>query len=283
MLVGLDQFTQLAVGLDHPEGVAWGQDGNLYAGGELGQIYRVSLDGSVEEVARTGGFILGVALDADGRVYACDLAKHTVWRIEPETGSVEPYSTGTPEQPMHSPNFSTFDAAGNLYVSASGPWEEHTGRIYRIAPGGDTTVWSSALPHYTNGSSFNAERDVLYVAESLLPGVSRVPIQPDGSAGAPELFAELAGAIPDGLAFDTDANLYVSCYRPDRIYRIAPDGKVKVLVDEPKGMRLCAPTNIAFAGPELDRLVVANVGLSHLAVADIGVKGLALEYPTVEG
>ena len=283
MLVDLDQFTQLATGLDHPEGVAWGRDGNLYAGGELGQIYRVGLDGSVEEIARTGGFILGVTLDGQGRVYACDLAKHTVWRFEPHTGNLEPYSTGTTEEPMNSPNFATFDAAGNLYVSASGGWEEQNGLIYRIAPGGETTVWSRELPHYTNGSCFNATRDVLYVAESLLPGVSRIPIQSDGSAGPAELVTDVPDSIPDGLAFDTDGNLYLSCYRPDRIYRISPAGKLEILVDEPKGMRLCAPTNIAFAGPELDRLVVANVGLSHLAVAEIGLTGLPLEYPIVGG
>ncbi len=283
MLVELDRFSQLATGLDHPEGVAWSPDGNLYAGGELGQIYRVGLDGSVDEIARTGGFILGVTLDGQGRVYACDLGKHTVWRLDPQSGKLEAYSTGTPNEPMNSPNFATFDPAGNLYVSASGDWEGNNGLIYRIAPGGETTVWCRELPHYTNGSCFNEARDTLYVAESLLPGVSRIEIRPDGSAGTPEAVCAVPDSIPDGLVFDTEGNLYISCYRPDRIYRLSAGVQLEILVDEPKGMRLCAPTNIVFAGPELDRLVVANVGLSHLAVADIGATGIPLEYPMVEG
>jgi gluconolactonase len=52
--VTLDAFTELAGGFDHPEGIAWGPDGFLYAGGEAGQVYRVGLDGSAEEIASTG-------------------------------------------------------------------------------------------------------------------------------------------------------------------------------------------------------------------------------------
>jgi gluconolactonase len=40
-LVPLSEFDLLADGLDHPEGVTWGPDGFVYAGGEAGQIYRV--------------------------------------------------------------------------------------------------------------------------------------------------------------------------------------------------------------------------------------------------
>ena len=39
----------------------------LFAGGEAGQIYQISPDGKVvEEIANTGGFILGVAISPDG-------------------------------------------------------------------------------------------------------------------------------------------------------------------------------------------------------------------------
>ena len=49
-------------GLDHCECIAVHPDGSVWAGGEAGQIYKVSPDGSdLEEVANTGGFILGIA------------------------------------------------------------------------------------------------------------------------------------------------------------------------------------------------------------------------------
>ena len=67
-------------GLDHPECLAVHPDGSIWAGGEAGQIYRVSADGKrIDEVANTGGFILGVAISRDGSwLAACDLKKHQV-------------------------------------------------------------------------------------------------------------------------------------------------------------------------------------------------------------
>ena len=73
----------LVDGLDHAEGVAWGLDGFAYAGGEAGQVYRVDVErGELSQFAQvTGGFILGMALDADNNVYACDTGSHSVVRI----------------------------------------------------------------------------------------------------------------------------------------------------------------------------------------------------------
>lgn len=46
-------------GLNHPECVAVGRDGTLYAGGKAGQIYRISQNGQkVESIASTSGFCL---------------------------------------------------------------------------------------------------------------------------------------------------------------------------------------------------------------------------------
>jgi len=59
-------FETILTGLDHPEGVVWGPDGRVYAGGEAGQVYAGTSGGEPETIASTGGFIYGIALDAAG-------------------------------------------------------------------------------------------------------------------------------------------------------------------------------------------------------------------------
>src|SRR5262245_27884868 len=116
------RLAELAGGLDHSEGVCWDADvGVLWAGGEAGQLYRVSLDGEVEEVTRLPHFVLGLALDAAGAVYAC--CQHEgVWRWDGEATRLP----GT----FAFANYPAFGPDGTLYVSDSGSgWGANDGSI----------------------------------------------------------------------------------------------------------------------------------------------------------
>jgi len=277
----LERLRFLTEELDHPEDLAWDPaSSRIYAGGEAGQIYAVSLDGDVDQVADTGGSILGLAVDGAGAVYACDEGRAEVLRVEPRSGAVHVYSSGTAERPMIEPNSCAFDAAGSLYVTDSSDWEAQNGVIYRISPAGQTIVWTDTLRRYPNGCCLTRDGCGLVVAESSLPGIWRLPIDGDGRAGGPKLVVELPkGHVPDGVALDEDGDLYIACYRPDRVYRLTAAGVLEVIADDPLGMKLNTPTNVAFVGPHLDRLAVANVGEWHLLIGDIGRRGAPLLYP----
>src|SRR6187200_1721652 len=93
-LMNIDDFTMFVEGLDHPECATRGPDGQTYAGGEAGQVYRVSFDGKHEQIGTTGGFLLGICLDAARNVYACDIDRNAVMRMSPG-GEVTTYSAGT--------------------------------------------------------------------------------------------------------------------------------------------------------------------------------------------
>lgn len=276
----LDDFETLATGLDHPEGLAVGPDGSLFAGGEAGQIYRVGVGGTVDEIASTGGFIYGVAVDGSGDVFACDFGKGAVVRVS-TSGEVATYSKGTAGRPMRVPNFAAFDDGGNLYVTDSGEWGEDDGVVYRIARGGDTEVWTEATPRFPNGCCLTPAGEALLVVESHGRAVVRIPIQDDGSAGRPEPVVDLSGSQPDGIALAQDGTMFVGCYRPDRVYRIPPGGPAEVFADDPDGVVLNQPANVAFSGPNLDRLVVSSLGGWSLVAAPAGVRGLPLRYPSV--
>jgi gluconolactonase len=279
-LMDISRFEPFADGLDHPEGVACGPDGSIYAGGEAGQIYRVSPDGQLEQIATTAGFILGLCLDADSNIYACDSANKRVQRIT-QDGHVSVHSSGSPDRPMQTPNYPAFDEAGNLYVADSGSWHGNDGCIFRIRPDGETGVFTDQVTAFPNGLAMHPTGSHLYAAVSQTCSVVRVAIEADGSAGTIETIAEFPHNVPDGLAFDEVGNCYLACYTPDVIYRISPANAVEILAYDWESTTLSSPTNVAFCGPERRTLVVGSLARWHLSRATMPVAGARLFYPSL--
>jgi gluconolactonase len=272
----LDRVEVLATGLDHPEGVAWSPDGRVIAGGEAGQVYAIR-DGEPTELGTTGGFLFGVTVDGAGGVLACDFGRARVSRLGPD-GTVADVTEGTAEHPMAMPNFAVLDDAGACYVTDSGQWGSDDGCIF-VVRDGVTTVWTDAVPAFPNGACLTAEGDALLVVESRARRIVRMPILDDGSAGEPVTVADVTGTQPDGIALAADGTMFVGCYRPDRVWRIPPGGEPEVFLDDPDGVVLNQPANVAFIGEDLDRLAISSLGGWSISVIDPGVAGLALRYP----
>ncbi len=276
----LDSFSILVDGLDHPEGVAWGPDGMLYAGGEAGQLYRVDVQRrTFEEIANTNGFVLGLALDGNQNAYLCDSARKEIVRVNLAEGKVTTYSRGSAETPARTPNWPVFDSGGNLYYSDSGEWKADDGVIFRVTAKGQTTIWSRAAHRFPNGMALNPDQSHLYVVESLLPGVSRIAVNSDGSAGEHEVVVDLPQTVPDGIAFAEDGTLWIACYTPDRIFTLDSAARLELIAEDWTHTTLASPTNLAFAGDSRDLVVVGSLGRWHLAGASLGVRGAALNYP----
>ena len=277
-IMNIDDFTMFVHDLDHPECVTRGPDGLTYAGGEAGQVYRLTLDGKYEQIGTTGGFLLGICLDADRNVYGCDIKKCAVMRMT-AAGAVSTYSEGSPQRKIVHPNYPVFDRRGNLYVTDSGHWKKNDGCVFRIAPGGKTDVVNVSANAFPNGCCLSADGKYFYMVLSLLPGVVRMAINEDGTLGEPSEVVKLPGTIPDGAAFDAAGSLLISCYCPDVIYKLSAGGELAVLAQDPQRVTFASPTNIAFCGEDRRTLVVANLARWHLSKAAVPVAGQPLNYP----
>jgi gluconolactonase len=256
-------------GLDHPEGVCWSPaEGLIYAGGEAGQVYFFPLEGVKAELRATvqGGFLLGLALDGDGAVYACDPEHSCVQRISVD-GEIVRYG-----EEIAYPNFPVFDENGSLWVSDSGTFGKALGGIVRIDPDGAAQRIADGL-RFPNGMAIKG--DWLYVAESASPGLIRIPLL----GGPPEPVIALHRVVPDGLAFDAEGGLWIGCWQPNRVYLLSAEGDLRIVVDDWTGEYVVSPTNLAFAGDALDVLALASLAGWAVKMIEPDVAGAPLFYP----
>ena len=274
----VDSITVLVDGLDHPEGVAYDHaSGVLFAGGEQGQIYEVDVAGrSFREVARTPGFALGLAVDGQGRLVICDSEDGAVWVWD---GSELIRLIGDADgHTLMMPNFPAFGPDGTLYFSDSGAWNEDVGVVVAVAPDGAAGVLDNSLNRFPNGCAVTPDGTELWVIQSEGEDVFRIDLRSVGSK--PEKVAALPGTVPDGIAFTEEGGAVISCYRPDSIYYLAPDGSIDLLAEDRQGTLLAAPTNICFVGDSRSSLVSANLGRWHLTLLETGLTGVVPHAPS---
>ena len=255
--------------VDHVEDLAIEEDGTLWCGGEDGQIYRGRLDGEPEIVARTPGRTYGFALGPDGACWCADVAEPGIYRIDRD-GGVERVSAGTDDRPALLPNDLAFLASGELLFSDSGNWGGDDGCIYGLDSEGTTRVADTSCAAYPNGLAVSPDGSELAVIESTLPGVSVLSLGPDGTLSDRRVLVEMPGTVPDGLLYDDQGRLLISCWAPDAVFRLEPGGELSVVLHDPLRVVLNQPTNIAFV-PGTNRLVAASIGDRYLSVFDYDV------------
>jgi len=270
-------------GVSEAEGVVIDKEGNAWGGGRNGTVYQVSPDGTVHEVAQLppGSTPNGVTLDRAGNFVYCDLGKKAVMRLSPD-GKVSMIADRAGTLALSLPNFASYDAEGNLYVSNSSTQDigkvlselekpAPNGALVRIRPDGRGEVIADGL-YFANGTAIDPQEHAVYVLESSRNDCLRIQIKKDGTFGKPEVYAKDFPALPDGMAFDTERNLYItlpavaaggSITPANQVIKVAPNGTWSVLIDDRAGTKLAFPTNCAFGGPGLQDLFIANLQGDH--------------------
>lgn len=257
-----------SVRLNHPEGLAVDErDGALWCGGEHGELYRIAPDGRTCTMrAKTGGYALGLCRARSGRMYLCDWGRRSIAIFGADGRPEDEMIAEDGGEEFTLPNYPLLSADEKfLYVSDTRP---NGPGIWRFDfEEGITTLWMRESCKAANGLALAPDGSAIFLVESKRPGVGRITVRADGSAGEKTSFIELPGEEPDGLAFDQAGRLYIAVWHPSRIYRWSEHDGLELLIDDPTQDMLHHPTNLAFRAPH--ELFVANLGGWHLTRIDL--------------
>jgi gluconolactonase len=287
------------------EGVVIDKHNNVYGGGRNGIIYRVTPDGRVTELVTlpSGSIPNGVTMDRNGDLIYCDLGKQAVVRVT-QSGKVSVVADRVGSLALTLPNFASYDAAGNLYVSNSSTsaisqvidellHPSPKGAVVCIRANGKSEIVATGI-YLANGTAIDPKEEALYVLESTRFDCLRISIKKDGTFGKPEIYSNAFPAIPDGMAFDADGNLFVTLpgqakaegeppadkiLKPvNQILKVDTSGKWITLIDDPISQKLDHPTNCAFGGPGLQDLYFANLEGEHFSRVHTDFRGHPLYH-----
>lgn len=230
-----------------PSGVAVDRAGNVYISvrqGQAGLIWKFNPAGErTDYVANVGtGTIYGLRM-ADGRLYAAmaNGADQGIYAMGADGGAHRLPGT----ERIRFANGIAFDQKGVMYISESASMDSPPGfglgGIWRIAPGGEPSIWlrhalltgtGAVLGAPVGANGVGVYHGDLYVANTDRNLIVRIPVLPDGSPGEPETWARLqevsgsplAGSrfplMPDDIAFDAPGNLYVVVVSRNAVVRI---------------------------------------------------------------
>ncbi|HXS13035.1 MAG TPA: hypothetical protein VN734_10055 [Acidobacteriaceae bacterium] len=242
-------------------------DGNLFAmiSGARGDrvpvsIVRIGRDLQARPFARDLLNVSALAFGPDSYLYASSRAEGTVYRISPEGDHISTFAEG-----MGVATGIAFDRDGNLFVG------DRSGTIFKVGPygshnPGEVFVFATLEPSVAAYHlAFRDDGTLLVSAPSTSSNQPVYAIAPNGDTS---VFYQGLGR-PQGLALDTDGNIYVAASLQGRrgIVRITPDG---------------SSAELFIAGNDLVGLCFLDDGCAALATGstlyhlDLGITGRPL-------
>jgi len=304
----MPEFREIASGLQFPEGPIAMPDGSvILVEIQRGTLSRVTPDGKIGVIAKTGGGPNGAAIGPDGKVYVCnnggfewheiggltvpglqpkDYSGGRIERVDIDTGKVEVLYTECDGHRLCGPNDIVFDATGGFWFTDHGKNRERdrdrTG-IYYAKPDGSMireVIFPADAP---NGIGLSPDGKRLYVAETWtcrlwawdVPAPGQVTGTQPFAPGGGTLVASLPGfQLFDSLAVDAAGNVCVATLASGAITSISPDGAKIEQVPTPDPLT----TNVCFGGGDLTTAYITLSGTGKLVSTRWPRPGLKLHF-----
>jgi len=249
------------------EGLVFDSDGTLYVSAQdqsgPDQLLEIGIDGSNQSVAEAES-ILGLESDARG-ILGAGIRTENLLLIDTSDGSNDEIATGLGE-----PNFIVTTPWDTILVSDDRP---NVGAILEVTWEGDVSVWSDEVPT-PNGMVFSLDGSTLYVAATFQEaGLWRIPVT-DGEAGTAEKWVAYDTSAPDGVAIDSEGNVYVALNTAGQIAKVDAEGNSTTITSDLRGV---GPASIAFGQGEFDPCSLYVTSLFTFQMYRVGAGVLGVE------
>ncbi len=189
-------------------------------------LFRYEMDGFLDEIQDAIMNPTGLAFDKDGHLFVTNRAEGEVYQFDRD-GTSTVYATG-----LGIATGLAFDAEGLMYVG------DRSGTIYRVRDFAEVETFTVMEPSVAAYHMAFGPDGRLYLTS---PGLaSHDAVHAIDKEGFDEKYFSGLGR-PQGLAFDTDGNLYVAgCYRGRHgIAKITPAGEASHFVAGNNVVGLC--------------------------------------------
>jgi sugar lactone lactonase YvrE len=245
-------------GLVFPEGPRWHGDRLVFS--DMHGLRVLSLDvgrGVAETICEVPTQPSGLGWLPDGRMLVVSMTDRRVLRREPD-GTLVEHADLMALAPWHC-NDMVVDGRGHAYVGNFG-FDMYGGakprktNVVHVTPDGVATSAADDLG-FPNGMVVTPDNGTLIVGESFGGRLTAFAVDDDGSLSGRRLFAQLEGAVPDGICLDAEGAVWIACPISSRCLRIAGGGKVLDEVTIDQGSFACM-----LGGPDRSTLFVCTAG-----------------------
>ncbi len=220
-----EDFTEENLFTNNIEGPAFDDAGNLY-------VVNFQKDGTIGLVKPDGSVFLFVTLpegstansiqfDSRGKMFLADFTGHNILCVDMPSRKVTVFAHN---DRFNQPNDLCINSRNQLFASDP-DWKNNSGQIWRIDPGGKTTLLQSQMGT-TNGIELSPDERILYVNESVQRKIWAFDVDRKGNLSNKRLFAEVPDFGFDGMKCDKEGNLYVTRYGKGTILVLSPSGEV---------------------------------------------------------
>ncbi|MGZ6963297.1 MAG: SMP-30/gluconolactonase/LRE family protein [Acidimicrobiia bacterium] len=219
--------TVLVEGLRFPEGPRW-HDGRLFCSDQHDRrVLAITPDGSVETIVEVEGCPSGLGWLPDGRLLVVSMHDRRLLRLDPD-GLTEVADLS--ELATWHCNDMVVDASGRAYIGnfgfdLDGGADARTAVIVRVDPDGAMHVAAEEL-RFPNGTVITPDGATLIVGESAGGCLTAFDVDADGSLSNRRLWAQLVGAVPDGICLDAQGAIWSACPLTGRVLRVREGGEV---------------------------------------------------------